>query len=97
VLLTYSAENSRGLASVITTMVGRHCTSCNRCECVISNIITICCRVLHAFVCMCLYALELSFDCHRHECKFLEKSVRAGVNNLFTVLAFTVENDAANK
>jgi hypothetical protein len=45
---------------------------------------------------MCLCALELFFVCHRPECKFLEKSVRAGINNLFTVLSFTVENNTAN-
>jgi hypothetical protein len=97
VWLTYSAKNRRGPVSVITTMVGRHYTSCNRCECVVPNIISICCRVLHAFVCMCLCAVKLFFTCHRSECKFLEKSVRAGVNNLFTVLAFTVGNNTANE
>lgn len=81
--------------SVITTMAGSHCTPYDRCECLIPNINTVFCRVLQAFVCMCLCALELFFACHRPECKFLEKSVRAGVNSLFTVLSFTVENNTA--
>jgi hypothetical protein len=45
---------------------------------------------------MFLCVLELFFACRRPECKFLEKSVRAGVNNLFTVLSFTVQNNTAN-
>jgi hypothetical protein len=45
---------------------------------------------------MCLCALELFFACHGPECNFLENSVRAGVNNLLTVLSFTVENNTAN-
>jgi len=83
--------------SVITTIVGSLCTSCNRCECVIPNIIAVFfCKVLQAYVCMCLCALELFFACHGPDCKFLEKSVRAGVNNLLTVLSFTVEKNTAN-
>lgn len=82
--------------SVITTMVGSHCTSCNSCECLIPNIIAVFCKVLQAYVCTCLCALELFFVCHGPDCKFLEKSVRAGVNNLFTVLSFTVENNTTN-
>lgn len=82
--------------SVITTMAASHCNSCSRCECVIPNIITVSCRVLHAFVFMCLCALELFFACRRPECKFLEKYVRADIKKRFTVLSFTVENNTPN-
>jgi len=47
-------------------------------------------------MCMCLCALELFFACHGPDCKFFEKSVSAGVNNWFTVLSFTVENNTTN-
>ena len=79
--------------SVITTVVGSHCTSCNRCECVIPKKIAI----FFVGLCTLLCALELFFACHRPKCKFLEKSVRAGVNNLLTFLAFTLENNTSNK